>query len=284
MSGKNIFDVWGNPDWGRPIDLSWPLRFDGFNPRAFHIPSPSRTPLRSGSFVGSVAEGGSCNVFSLSLHPHGQGTHTECVGHISVEPYCINDCLRRFWFRALFCRIEPRKMSDDRVITRDDRVITGDDWVITRDDLEEIWNAWVGGHFGKHGVGPSDLGVEALILCADDRRLGKNSDYFPDFSGTNPPYFEAAALDFIREMGVSHLLTDLPSVDREDDGGLLSAHHAFWNYPQLPRLDASITELIRVPSDLEEGFYHLNLMIAPLQSDASPSKPILYPRLLDTKG
>ncbi|MBU6332278.1 MAG: cyclase family protein [Bacteroidetes bacterium] len=270
MSGKNIFDVWGNPDWVRPIDLSWPLRFDGFNPRAFHIPSPSRTPLRSGSFVGSVAEGGSCNVFSLSLHPHGQGTHTECVGHISVEPYCINDCLRRFWFRALFCRIEPRKMSDDRVITRD--------------DLEEIWNAWVGGHFGKHGVGPSDLGVEAIVLCADDRSLGKNSDYFPDFSGTNPPYFEAAALDFIREMGVSHLLTDLPSVDREDDGGLLSAHHAFWNYPQLPRLDASITELIRVPSDLEEGFYHLNLMIAPLQSDASPSKPILYPRLLDTKG
>jgi kynurenine formamidase len=270
MSNKRVIDFWGNPDWGRTIDLSWPLRFDGFNPRAFHIPSPSRTPLRSGSFVGSVAEGGSCNVFSLSLHPHGQGTHTECVGHISVEPYCINDCLRRFWFRAFFCRIEPRQIKGDRVITRD--------------LLKHIWENQAASLYVGGGVGTRELGVEAIIVCALDWTVGKNSADFPDFSGSNPPYFEATALDFIREMGVSHLLTDLPSVDREDDGGLLSAHHAFWNYPQSPRLDASITEMIRVPSDLEEGFYHLNLMIAPLQSDASPSKPILYPRLLDTKG
>ena len=254
MSGKNIFDVWGNPDWGRPIDLSWPLRFDGFNPRAFHIPSPSRTPLRSGSFVGSVAEGGSCNVFSLSLHPHGQGTHTECVGHISVEPYCINDCLRRFWFRAFFCRIEPRQIKGDRVITRD--------------LLKHIWENQAASLYVGGGVGTRELGVEAIIVCALDWTVGKNSAVFPDFSGSNPPYFEATALDFIREMGVSHLLTDLPSVDREDDGGLRRTLYLFRSTQQgimrskavpLGLLSPKDTQkMLGVLSEIKKSNDHLN--------------------------
>ena len=44
-------------------------------------------------------------------------------------------------------------------------------------------------------------------------------------------------------------------------------------------MGATITELIRVPVELPDGLYYLNLMIAPLQSDTSPSKPVLYRRL-----
>lgn len=265
MSSKTYTDLWGIPNWDQPIDLSWPLRFDGPNPSAFHIPAPSREPLRMGGFVGSVAAGGGCNVYALTLHPHGQGTHSECVGHIATEPYHINDCLQKFWFRALFCRVEPRSQNGDRVIARV--------------DLERIWDANVLQFYKDNGYGEIDGGVDAIVVCTDDWGYGKFGSSCPDFSGSNPPYFEATAMEFFREKGVLHLLTDLPSVDREEDGGLLSAHHAFWNYPHSPRLEATITEMIHVPSDLEEGLYHLNLMIAPLQSDASPSKPILYPRL-----
>ena len=80
----------------------------------------------------------------------------------------------------------------------------------------------------------------------------------------------------IREMGYKHLLLDLPSVDREEDEGALAAHKAFWNFEQGMRKDMTITELIYVPDSIADGNYFLNLQIASLKTDASPSKPILF--------
>jgi hypothetical protein len=71
-------------------------------------------------------------------------------------------------------------------------------------------------------------------------------------------------------------LIDLPSVDKEVDGGQLAAHHAFWNYPNQTQFHKTITELIYVPNEVPDGTYILNLQIAPFENDASPSKPILY--------
>jgi hypothetical protein len=39
---------------------------------------------------------------------------------------------------------------------------------------------------------------------------------------------------------------------------------------------ATITDFIYVPNTIEDGEYLLNLMIAPFENDATPSKPILY--------
>lgn len=72
------------------------------------------------------------------------------------------------------------------------------------------------------------------------------------------------------------MLIDTPSVDKEVDGGQLLAHHAFWNIPDQPRLDCSITELIYVPNTVKDGKYLLNLSFASFENDASPSKPVLY--------
>ena len=68
----------------------------------------------------------------------------------------------------------------------------------------------------------------------------------------------------------------MPSIDKEQDGGELEAHHAFWNYPNKVELEKTITELIYVPNEINDGTYILNLQIAPFENDASPSKPILY--------
>jgi hypothetical protein len=81
----------------------------------------------------------------------------------------------------------------------------------------------------------------------------------------------------LAENGVQHLLTDLPSVDREEDAGAMAAHKAFWQYPHSPRLQATISEMVFVPNEAKDGLYFLNLQIASFESDASPSKPILYP-------
>ena len=81
---------------------------------------------------------------------------------------------------------------------------------------------------------------------------------------------------FLREKGINHLLIDLPSVDKEKDQGKLLSHNAFWNTMGKLRLDATITEFIYVPNTINDGTYFLNLMVAPMENDASPSKPVLY--------
>jgi len=119
---------------------------------------------------------------------------------------------------------------------------------------------------------------EALIV-----RTGVSADPPRDFSGTNPPYFTPEAMELLVQHGIVHLLTDLPSLDREDDGGALRAHRAFWQYPYATRLEATVTELLAFPPTLPDGEYLLELHILNLHSDASPSKPVLYAPLAEER-
>jgi kynurenine formamidase len=232
-------------DLRHPLDISIPLNDRASNPRAFYISPPSFQPVRVGGFVGSVAEGGSCNCEDLFINAHGNGTHTECVGHISSERYSIHECLKMFHFSARLISVCP------------DTIANGDN-VITKKLIEPL----LGDEF-----------TDAIIIRTLPNGLIKTT---ADYSGSNPCYFDAETLTFLREQGFKHLLTDLPSVDREEDGGVLAAHHAWWSYPHAPRYDATITEMIFVPNTIVDGLYLLNIQIASIMSDASPSKPVLY--------
>jgi hypothetical protein len=83
-------------------------------------------------------------------------------------------------------------------------------------------------------------------------------------------------MQLIHDRGYTHLLTDLPSVDREEDGGALTSHKIFWQVETSPRVQRTITEMIYVANDIEDGIYLLNIQIAPLILDASPSRPVLF--------
>jgi kynurenine formamidase len=96
------------------------------------------------------------------------------------------------------------------------------------------------------------------------------------YAHSNPPFLSQAAAIYLKNKGIKHLLVDLPSVDKEKDDGQLLAHKAFWDVDGDVRMDATITELIYVPNSVSDGKYILNLLIAPFQNDASPSKPVLY--------
>ncbi|WP_300410278.1 hypothetical protein, partial [uncultured Alcanivorax sp.] len=87
---------------------------------------------------------------------------------------------------------------------------------------------------------------------------------------------EEDAAEFIKKIGVQHLLIDLPSIDKEKDDGKLLAHKAFWDLDGKIRKNATITEFIYVKNKIEDGKYILNLQIASFENDATPSKPILY--------
>lgn len=232
-------------DLSSPIDLSIILREGLDNVNCFWAPPAEFSPVVAGSFIGSTAQGGPVNFFNVRLNPHGNGTHTECVGHIASERYVLHECLRTAHFMAKLTSLYPRPAENG-------------DRVIFRDQLEEV-------------LAPGE--AEALILRTlpnDD--LKKRRQY----SGTNPPYLHPEAVEYLVGCGVEHLLLDLPSVDREEDGGALLAHRAFWQYPHAVRRHCTITELIFVPETVKDGFYLLNLQTTSLDLDASPSKPLIY--------
>ena len=103
-------------DLSRPIDISIPLK-NGNIPKAFYAPDYRSSPVRTDDFVGSTKEGGFVNFFNIEVNPHGNGTHTECVGHISKEAESINDCLQQFHFTASLISVMPDLKEDgDRKI------------------------------------------------------------------------------------------------------------------------------------------------------------------------
>ncbi len=241
-------------DLSAPLSIHLPLNFEAANPQCFYIEQPTFAPLRVGSYVGSVAEGGSCNCEVLTLTPHGQGTHTECVGHLTSERRFIRDSLTKSHFSADVISVTPEILHDDIPGSTSKK----GDRIITKNVLEQVlWSE----------------ASEAIVI-----RTLPNDDSKRDaiYSGNNPTYFSPGATEYLREKGYSHLLCDTPSVDREEDAGLLLAHRAWWNYPYAPRMHATITELIFVPAEVEDGRYLLEICVAPLASDASPSSIFLY--------
>ncbi|SHF93346.1 cyclase family protein [Flavobacterium defluvii] len=237
-------------DLSKPIDISIPLTNTDENPIAWYIEKPVIEPVVFGDWIGKVSEGkSSTNFNNIFFNPHGHGTHTECLGHITNDFYSINQSLKQFFFTAKLITVEPEKI--------------GDDFVITKESISTSLN----------------VTNEALIIRTIPNSKDKRSR---KYSNTNPPYLSEDAAIFIRESEIQHLLIDLPSVDKEHDEGKLLAHKAFWNVKDThnlnsdARLNATITEMIYVPEEIEDGNYILNLQIASFENDASPSKPILY--------
>ena len=236
-------------DPAAPIDISLPLAPGLDQVNCFWAEPVQFDTIRVGSFVGSVALGGSTNYQRVHLTPHGNGTHTECYGHISPDPAAtLNQCLRRFLFVARLVSVAPRPQPNG-------------DLVVMLADVQAALAL-------QSGPTP-----EALVLRTLPNDAAKRQRHY---SGTNPTYVEPALAHFLVEQNVQHFLLDLPSVDREEDAGQLLAHHAFWRYPAQTRSGATITELIFVPDDVPDGLYLLNIQVTSLELDASPSKPVLY--------
>ena len=78
-------------DLGSPVSIAIPLDFAGPQPSCFDAPRADARPLRAGSFVGDTRAGGSCNCEILTLAPHCNGTHTECVGHVTDDRVAVSE-------------------------------------------------------------------------------------------------------------------------------------------------------------------------------------------------
>jgi len=231
-------------DLSKPLDLSITLSGDENNPIAWYLEQPTIEPVQEGKWIAKVSEGSSVNFNNLQFNPHAHGTHTECVGHISEDFYSVNKALKQFFFTAKVISLVPENYGEDAAISKKQL-----QHYLTKNEAEA-------------------LVIRTLPNTKKKRRR--------KYSHSNWPYLLEEAATYIRECGIKHLLIDLPSVDKEKDDGQLLAHCAFWNYPENTRKDATITELIYVSNKIEDGEYLLNLQIASIKNDASPSKPVLY--------
>lgn len=237
-------------DTSKGLDISIPLSGDLHNPRAWYVQPPRFEPVRSAEFTGAVAEGGSVNFRDIYFNPHGHGTHTECLGHITKEVYSVNEHLKEAFFKAILITVTPEKVWNEQEKT--------DDEIITHQQLEKLLK---------------DVQAEALVIRTEPNRGDK---LHRNYSASNPPFIEASAIEVLNAAGIRHLLIDLPSVDRELDGGALAFHHAFWGVPENPQFDKTITEFIFVDDAIPDGNYILNLQTAPFENDATPSRPVLF--------
>jgi kynurenine formamidase len=227
-----------------PLDISIPLVNNESNVNAWYAPPPSFQPVKYGDWVGSVEAGSSVNFRNIYFNPHAHGTHTECAGHITKEIFSVNKSLRQFHYVAYLHSVLPEKTDEDFVITEK--------------------------HFSNI---PFDIAFDALIIRTlpnNDTKLNRH------YSNTNPPFIDYKAIEYLNKKNIRHLLIDLPSVDKEKDEGKLLAHKAFWFNENEVNLEKTITEMVYVSNDILDGLYMLNLMIAPFENDASPSKPVLY--------
>ncbi|MBK8954230.1 MAG: cyclase family protein [Saprospiraceae bacterium] len=226
------------------IDISIPFK-EGYNQvNCFYAPFFNSQAVKSGDFIGSVSQGGPVNFFNTFINIHGGGTHTECCGHITTEREHVNGVCRDFFGMACLISVYPTQMEDG-------------DRVITKKSLQALME--------------ETISTDFIIIRTLPNDHVKTSRHY---SGTNPPYVEAEAMSWLVEKAYHHLLIDLPSVDKEMDGGLLACHHIFWKGDR--KKNCTITELVYIPDQVKDGYYFLNLQVAPIESDASPSRPVLY--------
>ncbi|TVZ55869.1 kynurenine formamidase [Lutibacter sp. Hel_I_33_5] len=227
-----------------PIDISIPIDVSKQNVNAWYIEDPKIFPESMDGEKIKVSEGAVVNFNNIHFNPHSHITHTECVGHITKEVHSINKNLKYFIFLAEVVTVVPE--SD------------GEDFFISSKQLK---------------IALKNKKRDAIVIRTLPNLKDKKS---MQYSNTNPTYLLEEAAIYLREKGIKHLLIDLPSVDKERDDGKLLAHNAFWNTAGEIRMNATITEFIFVPNNVEDGEYLLNLMIAPFENDATPSKPVLY--------
>jgi len=227
-----------------PIDISIPIDPSKENVNAWYINDPEIQPEVIDGHEVSVAKGAVVNFNGIKFNPHSHITHTECVGHITEGVHSINKNLKYFIFLAEVVTIAPLFHNGDFII-----------------GVKQLRRAL------------RNKKRDAIVIRTLPNLEEKKS---MRYSNTNPTYLSEKAAIYLKEKGIKHLLIDLPSVEKEKDDGKLLSHNAFWNTDGELRMDATITEFIYVPNEVEDGEYLLNLMIAPFENDATPSKPVLY--------
>ena len=235
-------------DTDNGIDLSIRNDFSGRTPTFYGSEQPRYKALRSGNFVGDIKEGGSCNVPVVTLDIHCTGTHTESISHVIDSEVKITDVCPNGMIPTCLVSVELCEANETNESYHSDIV---NDKLITKKELQK-------------NITESCSGLIIRTIPNDHSKKTRDYDLDP------APFFTNDAIDHINELGVKHLLVDIPSLDKANDGGQLGNHKKFFKQGK------TISELLFIPDDLKDGFGFLQIQIPNWGLDAAPSRPIFY--------
>ena len=261
-------------DTSKVKDISIPLKFNGEQPNIYGTKRAESKAYETDGFIGDTRQGAGCNFEQVTLVPHCNGTHTECIGHITHKRFSIHEQLNDSLIPATVLTVLPENSMN--ILDTYDPEKKVDDVLISERSLKN----------GLKKV-PKEF-IKALVIRTLPNDVSKMKRNYLE---QEPAFFSLEAMKYIVEAGVEHLLVDLPSVDRSHDEGKLNAHHLFWNITAGHHVEVSnsmvnktITEMIYLEEEIADGPYLLNLQIAPFVSDAAPSRPLLYPLIKTSKS
>ena len=136
MDAKFLIDNKGySLDFSKFHDLSIPINFNGEQPNTYGVDKAISTVYEDGKFIGDTRKGGPCNFETYSITPHCNGTHTECIGHITDERISILSSLNSALFPSTLISVLP-KSNQETYIPK----IEASDLLITKDSLEKKLN------------------------------------------------------------------------------------------------------------------------------------------------
>ncbi len=249
------------------------LDFNGEQPNHFGAAKASSHTLEMGSYIGDTRRGGSCNANVLTLIPHCNGTHTESVSHIINQLIPVHQAVENSLFPCVLISLEPTPAAQCEDSYQPS--LDSENRVFTKQQLENALMIF------------SNAQLQGLVvrsLANDESKKVRRYD-----QENYPPFFTNEAMDYLFERGVQHLLVDFPSVDKMYDKGVLSNHRIFWQLPsrchdldEQTLIHKTISEMVYVADSIKDGFYLCNLQVPALDTDAVPSRPVLYPLIKET--
>ena len=166
------------------------------------------------------------------------------MGHITKLEKSINAQQKNFFFYSKLISVLPEKKGQDFIISKE--------LIFKKIKIEN--------HF------------DTLIIRTFPNHFEKKNK---DYTNQNPPYLTESCILYLKDLGIKNLLIDLPSIDKEKDEGRLTNHKIFFDFIEGGNKN-TITELVYIPNDVVDGDYFLNLQFAPIENDASPSRPVLF--------
>ncbi|NND71732.1 MAG: hypothetical protein HKN43_09140 [Rhodothermales bacterium] len=227
------------------IDIAIPLEFGGAQPAFFGANPAIQSNYQTGNFTGSTQLGASCNVAVVTVTPHCNGTHTECAGHITLDPIYVSEIPAIVFSPALL-------------------VTVNGDSPIEASHLESFLDRY------------NDV-IETLVIRTTPN---ENSKRHRNYDREPATWFHPDAISLIVAQGLRHLVVDLPSIDPADSTDL-PAHHEFWSVRDGSVVNEAgrsrtITEMVFVPDSILDGRYAFCNSWPLLETDASPSRPVLF--------
>ena len=249
-------------DLNKFYDISIPIDINKKSP-SFYDENPLKINYYKdhNNKIWSTKRGASCNVAVIDLNIHCGATHSECRSHITKEDLCISKVIDSSFIPCILISVEPANLigNDSYHYEIDDN-----DYIITKKILQNNLESF------------KDSNIEALAIRTlpniSNEILSKN------YNSESNPFFSNEAIEYLKSLQIKHLIIDLPSIDKIDDGGLLGNHRIFWDLEKEGN-NNTITEFALIDNSITDGFYLLSINILNIKLDASPSRPLIYPIL-----